>query len=332
MMDLKEKAMGNVMVMLSAKYGSDDLRFIQSVLVTCLQDFNFEQKRDLPSNDIIDNEKILRHYIATKKLEGLSEKSLKTYIYHLKKFSEFTKIDLITVDTNTVRYYLATLGIKSSKTYVDHVRRVLNVFYEFCKDEGYISVNPVKKIKHIKQDKTIKLPYIDTEVEMIRDACQEPRERALVSFLFSTGARRDEVCKVKMSDINFHDRSVILHGKGRKDRIVYFSARCEKHLLEYVNSKNFYSEYLFCSLKCPHGQLSNGALAQIVKKIGEKSGVGNVHLHRFRRWFGTYMANQGIPLQDLKEMMGHSKIETTNDYYVKSNMERIRFNYKSHAA
>lgn len=58
----------------------------------------------------------------------------------------------------------------------------------------------------------------------------------------------------------------------------------------------------------------------------------NVYLHRFRRWFGTYMANQGIPLQDLKEMIGYSKIETTNKYYVFNNQERIKLSYKNHVA
>ena len=167
---------------------------------------------------------------------------------------------------------------------------------------------------------------------MLRDACVTPREKALVSFLFSTGARRDEVCKVKMQDINLYERSAIIHGKGGKDRKVYFSARCEKHLKEYIDSKKYFSEYLFSSTRKPYGQLGNEALASIIKKVGERSNVQNVHLHRFRHWFGTYMANRGVPLQDLKEMMGHSKIETTNKYYVFNNQERIKFNYKNNAA
>ena len=73
-------------------------------------------------------------------------------------------------------------------------------------------------------------------------------------------------------------------------------------------------------------------LTLCLQKVGERSNVQNVHLHRFRHWFGTYMANRGVLLQDLKEMMGHSKIETTNKYYVFNNQERIKFNYKNNAA
>lgn len=331
-MNIKENIINNVMDMMSVRFDNDSLIFIKNVLTLCLQEVECEQKKDLPSADVLDNDKILRHYYATKKMEGLSIKSVKTYKFHLEKFFDFVHVPINKVDTNTVRFYLASLSTHTSNSYIDHVRRVLNTFFEFCKDEEYITTNPVHKIKHIKQNKIMKTPYSDVEVEMLRDACVTPREKALVSFLFSTGVRRDEVCKVKMQDINLYERSAIIHGKGGKDRKVYFSARCEKHLKEYIDSKKYFSEYLFSSTRKPYGQLGNEALASIIKKVGERSNVQNVHLHRFRHWFGTYMANRGVLLQDLKEMMGHSKIETTNKYYVFNNQERIKFNYKNNAA
>lgn len=331
-MNIKEKIIGNAIVMLSTRFNTNELNFVKNVLTICFQNIDCANSKELPSTEIVNNEYILKHYYATKKMEGLSLKSIKTYKYHLDKFFDNMNIMIKDVDTNTIRYYLATLETKTSKSYTDHARRILNTFFEFCKDEEYISINPVKKIKHIKQNKIIKAPYSDVEVEMLRDACITPREKALISFLFSTGARRDEICKLKIQDINLYDRSAIIHGKGGKDRKVYFSARCEKHLREYIQSKEHFSEYLFSNLRKPYGQLSNEALANIVKQIGKRSNVSNVHLHRFRRWFGTYMANQGVPLQDLKEMMGHSKIETTNKYYVFNNQERIKLSYKNHAA
>lgn len=330
-MDLKEKVINETIMTLSTRYPSEDLRFIQNIMSCCFQEFDVIQKKDLPSTEIINNDYILRHYYATKKMEGLSIKSIRTYKYHLDKFFDFTHASITDVDTNTVRYYLADLENKTSKSYTDDARRILNTFFTFCKDEEYIQRNPVKKIKHIKQNKIMKAPYSDIEVEMIRDACITPREKALVSFLFSTGARRDEVSKLKTSDVNLYERSAIIHGKGGVDRQVFFSARCEKHIREYLDSKGYISEYLFCNLRKPHGQLSDEALNIIVKKIGERSGVSNVHMHRFRRWFGTYMANQGVPLQDLKEMMGHSKMDTTNEYYIYNNKERIKLNHKNHA-
>ena len=116
--------------------------------------------------------------------------------------------------------------------------------------------------------------------------------------------------------------------------MVYFSAKCELCIREYLNSRKVSenSDYLFCSDRKPYGQLTNGGLARIVKQIGERANVSNVHLHRFRKWFGTYMVNRGVPIQDLKEMMGHSKLDTTNNYYVYANMDRIKTNHKNNAA
>ena len=331
-MDLKEKMIGSIITMLSTKFNSSDLTFVQNVLTVCLHDYTVMPAKELPSNEVLNNDNIIIHYMATKKMEGLSMKTLMTYKHHIYKFFDFTHLLVQDVETNSVRFYLASLESRASKSFTDDARRILNTFFNFCEDEGYISKNPVKKIKRIKQNKIMKTPYSDIEVEMIRDACITPREKALVSFLFSTGARREEITKIKNSDVNLHERSVIIHGKGGKDRIVYFSARCEKHLSEYMNSKDYNSEYLFCSSKAPYGKLSNEGLAQIIKRIGKRSGVNNVHLHRFRRWFGTYMANQGVPLQDLKEMMGHSKIETTVEYYVFTDFSRIKLEHKTHAA
>lgn len=330
-MDLKEKLINNVTVMLSTHLNSNDLVFVNNVLSLCLNEYEVKQSKELPSIEVMNNDYILKHYFATKRMEGLSDKTLKTYKYHINSFLDMTNIDVVNVDTNTVRFYLSRLGNHASKSYVDDARRILNTFFNFCEDEEYIKKNPVKKIKKVKQNKVMKAPYSDIEVELLRDACNTPREKALISFLFSTGARREEINRLKTDEINLYERSAIIHGKGGKDRVVYFSARCEKHIREYIDSKECVTEYLFCTEKRGYKQLSCERLASIVKQIGYRANVTNVHLHRFRRWFGTYMANQGVPLQDLKEMMGHSKLDTTNNYYVYTNRERIRLNHKSHA-
>ena len=187
-MDLKEKIIGSVITMLSTKFNSTDLTFVQNVLAVCLHDYTVMQTKELPSNEVLNNDNIIRHYMATKKMEGLSIKTLKTYKHHIYKFFDFSHLFVQDVDTNSVRFYLASLETHASKSFTDDARRILNTFFSFCEDEGYITKNPVKKIKRIKQNKIMKAPYSDIEVEMIRDVCSTPREKALVSFLFSTGA------------------------------------------------------------------------------------------------------------------------------------------------
>lgn len=259
-------------------------------------------------------------------------RTLETYKFHIMKFIEYINIDIVDVTTNTIRYYLAHVGTTCSNTYVDHIRRILNSFFTFCENEEYIQKNPCKRIDKIKINKEMEKPYSDTEVELIRNACITPREKALVNVLFSTGIRREELSKIKVQDIDFLERSIVIHGKGGKTRTVYFSARCELSIKRYLESKKQHSEYLFSSEKGKPTQLSRDSVARIVKIIGNRAGVSNVHLHRFRRWFGTDMANKNVPLQDIAEMMGHSKLETTKDYYIYANHERIKTNHKNNAA
>lgn len=329
-MDVKEKVIGEIITVLSVNLESENLVLVRNALEVCLHEYDMIPHKDLPSVQICDNEKILRHYYATKKMEGLSDKTLKTYKFHIERFLDQTDSVITQVDTNTVRFYLAKVGSRCSNSYADDARRILSTFFSFCVDEEYIVKNPVKKIKKIKISRTMEAPYSDVEVEKLRDSCISKRETALVDFLFSTGCRREEVTKIKISDINFTERSVLIHGKGNKDRTVMFSARCEKHMVEYINERGFDSEYLFCSEKSPHGKIGVGGLANIVKKIGKRAEVENVHLHRFRKWFGTYMSSR-VSLQDLKEMMGHSKIDTTNSYYVYMDRERVKENHKRNA-
>lgn len=327
-MDLKERFVSNVMVMMSTKLDKETLYDLRNCLITLLEDNDLVPHKELPSQEVVDNTYVIKHFLATKKIAGLSINTLKTYTYHLNYFFRNCEKNVCDITTNDIRRYLGQLGMKNSNSYVDDSRRVLNSFFTFCEDEEYVTKNPCKKIEKIRKEKVIRTPYTDTEVELLREACKTKRETALVDFLLSTGCRRDEIRQIKLSDINFLDRSVVIHGKGRKMRVVCISARCELHIKEYLESRRCDSEYLFCSDKYPYNQMTNSGLACIVKRIGERANVDNVHLHRFRRWFATYMANHGVSLLDLKEMLGHSKLDTTN-IYISANTERVKAVHKN---
>lgn len=313
-MDLKERFIVNAIIMMSTKLDQETLCDLRNCLITLLEENNLVPLKELPSDEVIDNSYILKHFFATKKMTGLSEKSLKTYFYHINKFLSNCQKNIQDITTNQIRRYLGQMGISNSNSYVDDARRILNSFFTFCENEEYIMKNPCKRIEKIKQRKQVKTAYSDTEVELLREACKTQREIALIDFLLSTGCRRDEIRQIKITDINFQERTVLIHGKGSKDRTVCYSARCELHLKEYLRTRNCASEYLFCSEKKPFNQLTNAGLACIVKRIGARANVENVHLHRFRRTFATNLLKRGMPIEQVKTLLGHIKIETTLIY------------------
>lgn len=313
-MDLKERFIGNVITIMSTDLNNDQLQSLRNCLITLFDENDLVPHKELPSDEIIDNSCVLKHFFATKKMTGLSDKTLKTYYFHINKFLEYVKRNIQDINTNHIRRYLGQMGINNSNSYVDDARRILNSFFTFCENEEYISKNPCRKIDKIKQKKQIKTAYNDTEIELLREACKTKRELALIDFLLSTGCRRDEIRQIKIDDINFQERTVLIHGKGNKDRIVCFSARCKLHLQEYLKTRKYTSEYLFCTERKPFNQITNTGLACIVKRIGNRANVENVHLHRFRRTFATNLLKRGMPIEQVKTLLGHIKIETTLIY------------------
>ena len=331
-MQIKESLVSNVLLSLS-EYGFDkeNLIKIQNVLYSTLDEYNIEPKKELPAYTNKDVE-IIKHFLLKKKISGCSDKTIKTYYTHIRMFFDYAHVSISSVDSITIYNYIAAkMKARDSTCYCNDTREILYLFFEFCKIEGYVKENPCDRIERIKYVRNMEDTFTDMDIVIIRNACKTKRETALIDLLISTGARRDEVRKIKISDVDFHDRSILIRGKGGKARKVYFSARCEYSLMEYINSPKRSDEYLFCSSKKPYRQLSEDGIGLIIRNIGRRTNVENVHTHRFRGYFATYMINKGVPIQDLKEMMGHSKLDTTSSYYVRANLERVKYQHKNNA-
>ncbi len=332
-MHIKESFISNVLLSLSDEYGYDEniLRQIRGVLYFILDDYDLNAKKELPAYTNSDLN-IIKHFLLAKKLSGCSDKTLRTYYTHLRLFFDSANVSISYV-TSTIVFTYLTEKMKSniSMSYCNDLREVLFVFFDFCEKEGYIKENPCRRIDRVKYVRNIEDTFTDMDIVLLRNACKTPREIALVDLLISTGIRREEVCRIKLSDVDIRNRSIYIRGKGGKNRYVSFSAKCEFSLVEYMNIPKRSYEYLFCTTNKPYHSLSEDAVGDIVRKIGSRTNIKNVHTHRFRSYFATYMINKGVPMQDLKEMMGHSRLDTTNEYYVRANLERVRYQHKNNA-
>ena len=227
------------------------------------------------------NEIIIKNFVGCKTLAGIAKSSIEQYILSISKLIEYTKKNLTDMTTNDIRKYLLFYQKSVSKGTADNRRRNLSVFFQFMEDEGYVQKNPCRRIPKIKEDIKYKKFYTDMEIEMMRDACETRKEKALIDLLCSTGMRVSEVSTLKISDINWEKRTILVHGKGSKDRIVPFTIRCKKHLQEYIEERNYYSEYLFCTSRKTHGALSKSSIQQIVKDVGKRVNLMKITVHCF---------------------------------------------------
>ena len=295
-----------------------------------LQDYEINRK----SMDIIpavssETPEIVKIYIASKAIANLSKKSL--YQYKLKLQDFFLKVHKAysEITTNDIRMYLYHYkeehGI--SDNYLNTIRVTLNGFFSWLVTNEYIQRNPCSLVDKVKFQQPEREPMTPYEMELYRWNTKDVREKAIIDFLYSTGLRLSECASVKLTDINWQNRSVkVHHGKGDKARIVFFDAEAEVSMREYLKSREDNTDALFVSRKKPHQALTGRALEVIVRKVGERINIG-VYPHRLRHTFATRSLQAGMSIENLQKLLGHSKTETTL-IYAKIDPNDIRSDYK----
>lgn len=309
----------------------EQLEQLENVLDIVMYNFNINVKK----TEIIvydnSNENTLKKFIATKRLEGLSEDTLEQYYRTVNNMFKELEKPLKDIKTDDIRYYLSFYQEKRkvSKVTLNNTRRYLSTFFNWCTDEDIINKNPMRRIKAIKQQKTVKEPFSEIEMEQIRNSADSIRNRALIEFLYSTGCRVSEVSKVEIGDIDFVHNSLLVVGKGNKQREVYITDKAMYWVKKYLSHRKDTGTSLFIGRKS--NALQKAGIEAIVRKIGERAGVKKVHPHRFRRTMATNLINKGMPAQEVQQILGHEKLDTTM-IYCKIDKTNVQNSHKKYAA
>ena len=304
------------------------IRTINSEMNSYLNNYQLEKLNEileynLYNYDVIEieeNKKELENYtelfIASKKVEGCSDRTLNYYQTTIDNMLEAINKNIKTVDTNDLRNYLTEYQEKNncSKVTIDNVRRILSSFFSWLEDEDYIIKSPIRRIHKIKTSKIVRETYSDETIEKLRDGCDEIRDLAMIDFLTSTGVRVGELVRLNKSDINFEDRSCIVFGKGSKEREVYFDARTKLHLEKYLSMRKDNNPALFVSLLAPYDRLEISGVEIRLRKLGNDLKLQRVHPHKFRRTMATKAIDKGMPIEQVQRLLGHAKIDTTLQY------------------
>lgn len=308
---MKEQLMKEILLKMSDCLDKEQRDKLERVMITTLHDYEVmaDHSREVVVYDQ-SAEMLLQKFIAVRRLDGLQDSTLAQYEYENRKMLEYLGKNPKNVTTDDVRYYLA--GCQVAKTTLNNKIRYINAFYKWLDEEELIARNPMKRVHSVKTDKVIKKPYQDTELEDLRNNIQSDRDRAIMEVLYSTGVRVSELCRMNRSDV-INDECIVL-GKGAKERKVYFSQKSIYYLKRYVENRTDDNEALFVSKKKPHDRLSVPAIESLMRKLGRKCGIEKVHPHRFRRTLATNVLNRGMPLQEVKELLGHDKLDTTMIY------------------
>ncbi|AEG61959.1 site-specific tyrosine recombinase/integron integrase [Desulforamulus ruminis] len=258
--------------------------------------------------------KLLDDFILIKKTEGLSGETLKKYKGVLIDFGIYIQKDVASVTSNNIREWLnAHEGIKLST--MRYYISVLKSFYNYLITEEYILIDPTRKIKTPKLPKRLPKALSLDELEILREGCKSLREKAIVEVFYATGGRLKEIHNMNITDINWQERTIVVIGKGNKERPVFINSRAVFALKKYLSSRQDQEDALFVTEKSPIKRLSPRSIQSVFKKIVKRVNfVKNVHPHVMRHTMATTMINHGARLEDVQGILGHSSPSTTQIY------------------
>lgn len=323
---MKEKVIKEIEQKMASILNNEQKEKLKEVLLYTFYNIEVTSIKDELVEDTIDYAKM---FIAAKRIEGCSERTLNYYETTIKTMVEKLSKKINSIETEDLRNYLSEYQAKNncSKVTIDNVRRILSSFFAWLEDEDYIMKSPVRRIHKVKATQTVKETYTDEELEEMRDACVEIRDLAMVDFLASTGVRVGELVNLDRVDIDMQERSCVVLGKGGKEREVYFDARTKIHLQNYLNTRTDNNPALFVSLLRPYDRLKISGVEIRLRELGKRINIKKIHPHKFRRTMATKAIDKGMPIEQVQVLLGHRKIDTTLQYAM-VNQNNVRNSHK----
>ena len=331
--NVKVFLVNNILGDMEPYLSSSELVLLNDTLNKVLSNYSISSDGDLyediPYTEL--NKQLLTKFIEDKRLFGLSEKTLTYYKEQLIQFFKWAENGADSITTEDIRFYFSYLmeTRKVTSVTIDNTRRIFNSFYNYCVVNGLLYSNPCKKIDKIKGPKKIKKPFTNMEIITMRDNFKNIREDAIFELLLSSGMRIGELVLLNKTDLNMEECTVVVTGKGDKQRECFFSELAKYKIQKYLKTRSDDNPALFVSLNSPFNRLKISGIERNIRELGYRAGVNQVHPHRFRRTFATKLLYKGVPIDQIQKFLGHSQIETTQ-LYASSNDEELEYNIKRH--
>lgn len=275
----------------------------------------------------------LERFCERKQIAGKSDATIDRYRYILSKALVYINKPVKEITEGDLNEYIeAYKRIRNvSNCTLEGTRLCLSSFFTWLHERGFIPRNPSRGIDPIKVPKTLKKAYSDEELEQIKRECKNLRDRAIVEFLYTTGVRISEMTALNREDISVSDKSIIVYGKGAKEREVYLTDVSCMYLSAYLYQRVDDNPALFVSNRKPHTRLSPSGVRAMLKNIGARASIDKVHPHRFRRSCATSLLRKGMPIEEVSVILGHEKLDTTRIYCV-IDKEKVKADHRRYMA
>ena len=312
-----------------------------------IDDFiNYCEVKNLSKKTISSYEQTLRLFALYLKKEykvkeagEVKEIHIREYIKYLQERGKYTVVS--NENTKMTNFPENRVDYKKevSKTTINNYIRNIKVFFNYMYENRYISNNPIKRVRQLKNQRKV-VGYIDDSNmnKLLKSfdlsKFHEYRDYVITQLIFDTGMRLGETLLIKESDIDFVRRTILLpadNTKGKKDRYVFFSAEMLKELKRWFQYKDRYkdSEYVFCTTRGTNLKVSN--YETNFKKYGERIGQNDIHPHMLRNNFAKRFLMSGGDIYTLSKILGHSSVTVTEEAYLDLQNEDLRIQYQKHS-
>jgi site-specific recombinase XerD len=241
--------------------------------------------------------------------KGTSKRTINSYLYYNQKFLEFISKTSNYIDRNDINSFLSHLKQKElSNNTLAHITAALKFYYQNVLGRKFFF-----GIRYPKRER--KLPTVLTrdEIKRMIEVTKNPKHRLSIELAYGSGLRVNEVVKLKLKDFDFENRSIFVRqGKGRKDRKTILPENLITKIKECFIEKDG-EQFLFPSYKNNH--LSTRSVEKIVKRSAKLANIEkNVYVHALRHSFATHLLENGFDIKHISDLLGHSRLETTQIY------------------
>lgn len=328
--EIKVSFLKDVEISLSDQITANALQSVLKSVADVLEHYEFS--RMLKTDDSFSMD-LFETWITALKIQGRSEKTIEQYKYVVGHMLKDVKTPIRNITVYHIRNWLEKEQARGvSDCTREGNRQVLSSMFGWLWREGLIEKNPINNIGAIKVQKKVREPYTDVEIEKLKAVCnlsKHPlRDVAIISFLLATGCRVGEIINIKKADIDFKNSEVVVLGKGNKERTVFFDDVTAMYIKKYLDDRCDLVPYLFISSRMDH--LTTGGIRDILRRRGASAEMQKVHPHKFRRTLATSLIAHGMPIQEVANILGHDKLDTTMKY-IKLDKNIIKNNYKKYA-
>lgn len=314
----------------------DVIRMVESSVSIAVSRYDIKEREQSLVVYDDEDEVTIKKFFISKAVQGCTQNSLKTYRLALLKALGAIQKHLKDITSDDIRMYLAQLTVKGlSSSYLALNYRTLSSFFGWCYKNEIIQPNPILKVERIKVHVRPEEALTPEQMEQVRSFARTKRDKAFVEMLYSTGCRVSELCSLNRTDIDWEKMEAQVLGKGKKYRTVYITQRAKYAYLEYDRIRKdksvalfgwdpewrevtnrlarTFSEYKGVNIEPEQERMSVDSARSMLRGIGKKMGI-RIHPHLIRKTTATQAMTRGMPIDEVRIMLGHESIATTTIY------------------